>query len=183
MKTILVSNGPVVKSREAGDLIESFDTIVRFNNFETRGYEKYVGKRTDIWATRICESIQRRNSRNFPRIIGVVNWCIYTDAINNLVPRFLAQYPQTELILAEQSRSYSERFGYNKNKNWLSVGMITLMHLIEEEGISPVYVYGFAGDTTTHYFPKNPRDPQFHNWETERKYLGQLIDQGKVVCV
>jgi len=50
-KVIIVSNSPVVLDKELGDKIDSFDTIIRINDFEIDGYEKHVGTRTDIWAS------------------------------------------------------------------------------------------------------------------------------------
>lgn len=48
---IIVSNSPIVLDKELGDKIDSFDTVIRINDFEIDGYEKYVGTKTDIWAS------------------------------------------------------------------------------------------------------------------------------------
>ena len=51
---LLIGNGPAALSKEIGQAIDNFDgLVVRFNNYKTEGYEKYVGTRTDIWVT--CE--------------------------------------------------------------------------------------------------------------------------------
>lgn len=46
---IAIGNGPSATSWEAGDLIDSFDIVIRFNNYEIDGYEKYVGTKTTHW--------------------------------------------------------------------------------------------------------------------------------------
>jgi len=51
MNVIFVSNSPVVLDKELGKKIDSFDIVIRCNDFEIDGYEKYVGTKTDIWAS------------------------------------------------------------------------------------------------------------------------------------
>jgi 2-polyprenyl-3-methyl-5-hydroxy-6-metoxy-1,4-benzoquinol methylase len=49
-KALLIGNGPSALARKAGKEVDSFDgVIVRFNNYTTKGFEEYVGSRTDIW--------------------------------------------------------------------------------------------------------------------------------------
>ena len=50
-KVIIIGNSPSILNKERGDLIESFDIIIRINKCATKGFEKYIGNRTDIWAT------------------------------------------------------------------------------------------------------------------------------------
>ena len=45
---IIVCNGESVLLREFGFLINSFDFVVRMGNFKIKGFEKYVGTKTDI---------------------------------------------------------------------------------------------------------------------------------------
>jgi len=48
---IIVGNSPSVLSEEYGSVIDSYDIVIRVNKCVTRGYEKFIGKKTDIWAT------------------------------------------------------------------------------------------------------------------------------------
>jgi len=55
MNIIIVGNSPDLLQQKNGELIDSFDYVLRMNEFETDGFEDYVGARTDIygvaWAT------------------------------------------------------------------------------------------------------------------------------------
>lgn len=51
LKIIVIANGPNALDYEAGELIDSFDIIIRMNCFQIEGYEQYIGSRTDIWVT------------------------------------------------------------------------------------------------------------------------------------
>jgi hypothetical protein len=52
MRYLLIGNGPSALAFPVGASVDAFDgKVVRFNHYLTKGYEKFVGKRTDIWAT------------------------------------------------------------------------------------------------------------------------------------
>lgn len=182
-ETILIGNGPSVLKREMGETIDSFGTIVRFNNFEIKDYEKYVGTRTDIWATRICQSIKPRTEEefdSFDEIIGIVNKCLFTKTIERLVPQFLTKVPHATVIHAEQCAKYSQMFNYDFNKNWLSVGMIIILYMLDMEYADKLYLYGFGGSNKKHYFKLNPKDPKFHDFTKEAKHIHSLMKQDKI---
>jgi hypothetical protein len=48
---IIVGNGSSLLNSNNGHKIDSFNTVVRFNSFKIKGFEKDVGTRTDIWFT------------------------------------------------------------------------------------------------------------------------------------
>lgn len=63
---ILVGNGISSGKYEYGDLIDSYDTVVRFNWYQTKGREKYVGSKTDIWFTSFFDPVKvKQNNRIF----------------------------------------------------------------------------------------------------------------------
>ena len=175
---VLVGNGNVVLQNEMGNFIDSFDTVVRFNNFETTKYERFVGSKTDVWSTRLCATIKPR-TETFKEVIGVVNWCKYTQAIEARIPLFLQEYPKATIIHSEQSKQYSKIFGYDPTSNWLSVGMITILHLLDY-GYEKLHLYGFGGNPQKHYFPLSPRDPHFHKFDKESDYIKKLEKLGKI---
>ena len=50
-KVIIVGNSPTVLNNELGDYIDSHDIVIRINKCTTKGFEKYIGSKIDIWAT------------------------------------------------------------------------------------------------------------------------------------
>lgn len=181
MKTIcLVGNGNQILKYQLGKIIDKFDIVVRFNNFKIDSYEEYVGTKTDWWATRICSTIKTRNPSDFSRILGICNWCKFTPGIVPLIPSFIRQYPKLELIDFNKCKKYNKFFGYQYNKNWLSVGLITLLYLLETE-TRPIYIAGFGGDPSQHYFKQQPQDFKYHNFTKENQYVEDLVDAGKII--
>lgn len=68
---ILIGNGPSVKKHEFGDLIDSYETVVRFNWYHIDGYEKYVGTKTDVWFTSVFDPIRAKGDHD----IFEHSWC------------------------------------------------------------------------------------------------------------
>lgn len=55
MTVLLIGNGSSVLEEELGEKIDNFNgTVVRMNSYQTKGFEKQVGTRTDVWFTCVC---------------------------------------------------------------------------------------------------------------------------------
>ena len=50
-KVIFIGNSPTVLNKQLGNKIDEYDIVIRCNDFEIEGYEKYVGTKTNIWST------------------------------------------------------------------------------------------------------------------------------------
>ena len=61
-KVIVVGNSTSILKKEYGEIIDSYDIVIRVNRCITQGYEKYIGKKIDIWATTRTDSIKSRKS-------------------------------------------------------------------------------------------------------------------------
>ncbi len=48
---ILVGNGPSILKQEQGQQIDSFDEVIRFNNYHIEGFERHTGAKTTLWGT------------------------------------------------------------------------------------------------------------------------------------
>ena len=46
---IVVGNGESLRDSGLGSVIDSYETVVRFNHFKTKGFEKDVGTKTSVW--------------------------------------------------------------------------------------------------------------------------------------
>lgn len=117
MKVFVIGNGPSALNTPLGEEIDNADVVVRINDFQTKGYEKFVGSKTDILFTcRLNEYLD--NLHTFKEVIvcllmnpldGVhipqsllesenISKIIDWDYINKLTPRLsLAEncYPST----------------------------------------------------------------------------------------
>lgn len=55
-KIAIVGNSPSLKDSKLGNLIDTYDYIIRVNNYNIVGYEQNVGTRVDLWATAASRS-------------------------------------------------------------------------------------------------------------------------------
>ena len=128
MKVILVGNGTSVLDHEYGCVIDSFDMVVRFNDFRIQGFEKNVGKKTDCWFT--CEDQHIEEIGSFKKVV-LHTW----------------QYDRSAFI-----KEFSKRGKFEITKkedvdkipvacNFPSTGLIAIHHFIREVGY--VTITGF----------------------------------------
>ncbi len=179
---ILVGNGPIVCNYDIGDKIDQFDKVVRFNNFETKNYEKHVGTKIDLWSMRVCFTIKYKKLESKPIVVGFINYCKYTPQIisEHLQPwkgRFVEYNPQ--VIGPEFAQSYSRIFKYDPQNTWFSVGMLTIFMLLGL-GVQKLTIHGFGGDPSKHYFDLPPQNYTGHNFRIERKIIEYLHRKGKL---
>ena len=57
---LIVGNGPSASQSDLGQEIDRFDTVVRINNYVTKGLESKVGSRTDIWVNGANQGLKKR---------------------------------------------------------------------------------------------------------------------------
>jgi len=50
---VLVGSSGELLSKNLGATIDTFEHVVRFNSYEVKGYEKYVGSKEKIWAVNL----------------------------------------------------------------------------------------------------------------------------------
>src|SRR5690606_31863547 len=106
-----VGNGPSILNVEAGKKIDSYDCVIRFNNFRVRDFEKNVGERTDVWVTRVDDTIKYREEK-FIRSYGIINHCKRTGYMQSWIPDFKDKYSEMEIIDVDQVRHYADRFRF-----------------------------------------------------------------------
>ena len=47
-KCAVISNSPLLLEKNYGELIDSYDVVFRCNRTQINGYEKHIGRKTDI---------------------------------------------------------------------------------------------------------------------------------------
>lgn len=60
-RTLIIGNSPKVLEYDFGEIIDSFDTIIRINDYTLEGYENQLGTRTDIWFTGAAKVARKRS--------------------------------------------------------------------------------------------------------------------------
>lgn len=170
-RALLIGNGPSVLDYDAGELIDSFNGFVcRFNHCPTKGREKQIGTRTDIWFT--------TGPNPLGKSLGQVATVYHTwskDKRDN-------GYAQVQAVLGED-----KALGYvfehaianaqlAAGVDWPSTGLIVAVYMVESGNL--VCIHGF--DHSTKQYAFNQADHKNHDWDAERAWFDRMIEQGKI---
>ncbi len=181
-KTIaIVGNGPSETGKNKGAEIDKHDIVIRFNNYETKGFEQDYGTRTDIWCCNLNHDIQNRQEKYkmvvLPEDIShkfVSKSEIFYDALKN--GSIIYTYGAKELDGLNEVFYEQPTFGLR-----LIYG---LSKLFPDFKNIDFYGFNFCKDNydtyTTHYFKSRNKDyEKLHNLTAETEYLLTLISDMK----
>lgn len=182
-KVVLVGNGPGVLAHEMGSVIDSFDEVVRFNNFTLEGFEKHTGGKTTLWSAffRKCDEVVRH-----PRV--------FCPAENQVPPAScaevynLAAYFYNRTRQAAQTRAFWAS-GLEREVEPLlaSSGLQVASYLLEVVGVKRLHLVGFdhfskVRSSQHHYWLKQAFGaPKEHAGEVEGVMFDELKNAGRVV--
>lgn len=161
---ILIGNGPSVLKYEFGKLIDKHTDVVRFNNFFTVSYEKYVGQKTTIWVRNNTQSVLDR-SESFEQVI--------------LCRR--PTEPNEKPYHTDVIKNWHEKFEL-PNEKWLSTGFMSILHFLETYPVVYIHGFDFFKSETHHYFQSTSSNKR-HDGYFESNYVSNLIKSGKVITL
>lgn len=187
----IVGNGRSVLSQSAGPAVDKFETVLRFNEFQTSGFEKHVGTKTSVWVLSdwtIVKLINKYPDRSMPvlcavpyRFMGKPYYATRRAEVEaQLTP---AQRKRVSFIAMETARELIE--GRNFGDRWPSSGLLTIMHMLSAQEHKRVYVHGFDFfkeiDGKIHYM-EDTHTANHHAAEEER-ICSEFMRQGRVKFV
>lgn len=181
-KILLVGNGPSVLQHEVGYLIDMYETVVRFNNFQIKGYEQYVGQRTTIIARRACDDVRLHPADTFDNMLCFVTYCRWTDGMLQVARQVKSHYgDKCEIIGWQKCKQISQQVGLrHPHEEWASIGILAIGLLAERYGADKLVVHGFDGlnaqgqNEVLHYFDMPPKDAKYHAGIKEVEFIKKL---------
>lgn len=178
MEILLVGNSKSLLWNEHGEFIDSHPIIVRFNNYETKGYEKHVGSKTDWWCMRACDDVKLAGKKEgVDRAFTFVTFCKYVSGMIRVSwAQKAALGDKLEIVDQMACALYAKDMGYyienfDYLNEWPSIGALAISHFTSL-GHS-IKLIGFSFEES-HYFNKPPKDGCYHKWEKEAAYVRQL---------
>ena len=166
---LLVGNGPSCLNKEYGDLIDSYQTVVRFNDFVINGYEKYVGSKTDVWVK--TKKSNKYNKNDFkhkyyvhPRVLKSTD-----DDLQKLKERGY------EIIPLHFHDTIDKLI---KGNLWATTGLVMVYHFIHK-GLE-VTIHGFDFfENGVHYYEDRSKMVG-HRPDIEKDIITDLIKNKKI---
>lgn len=174
MNCIIVGNSPDILGKNKGKLIDSFDRIVRINDFETLGYEDDIGSKTHIWVT---NGSKFRKPRDFSKFSDVI---ISSPCFDRSVPGITHYIP---LNIIEYANSiFRGKFG-GRIDQVPTTGLYTCIYF--SELYKTVSIFGLNGlGNMSHYYDSNYyMDLSHHSRDIELKMYEYFVDLKKFIPI
>ena len=156
-KVILVGNGSSILDKELGEEIDSFDNVVRFNSFTTKGYEKYTGAKTDTWFT--CMGKHKENMDSFKNVISH-SW----ESKENC--RLYDELISRRKDVTKINNDFIDYHGLVSP----STGLIAIMHYLKEYEVIWIHGFDWWERDKHHYADDEPRG-DIHNPKKEYEII------------
>lgn len=150
VKTILVGNGGSLASLSLGNHIDSFDRVIRFNEYRTKGFEHQVGTKTDLVIVNegYLKGQLKLEDPTKPVMLSVpwykrTEGCLWSRLFYN-----------TNLLINSESSCRRICHYYRDANYWPSTGLLALAHFLE---LGPCDVLGLDHFIfhQHHYFDNN----------------------------
>lgn len=155
----VVGNGPQELGKGKGYEIDSHDIVIRFNNFNTNGFEKDYGSKTDIFIRNA--SIELKDvDRQFNKI------CVWEpDFYHFIIPQYILDRLYADIFKNKFQTTYLNYEMHNipkiesDIKTNLTSGTLIIYFLFKINKISINDIYGFSfikndyDSNSYHYYP------------------------------
>ena len=164
---VVMGNGRSVLQDTAGPAIDSFNTVVRFNDYQLDGFTQHVGSKTSLWVMSdytCAKLLSKYPERTVPVLIAIPYRFMgkpYYHARRKEVEEMLAEMLPDEalqrvsFVAAETAQHLIETYSFGDR--WPSSGLLTLWHFLGEH--EPLYLHGFDFfkeiDGKIHYMEDN----------------------------
>tara|TARA_B100000614_G_scaffold262903_1_gene299955 strand:- start:115056 stop:117086 length:2031 start_codon:yes stop_codon:yes gene_type:complete len=186
MRYLLIGNGPSVLDQELGTVIDDFDgLVVRFNDYRTNGWERYVGSRTDVWWTTIFYPHPQKLNATYREVSFV---SMKSGARRNDYESLKEHFPSLNWIVKHKVfEEIGEQFRHLSESEASSTGAVCAAYLLAQG--HEVWLHGFDcfdPNTLHHYyftanaFNDNQKKICSHNHEYEKKFFDNIRLSDKV---
>lgn len=174
-KIILIGNGPSVLDHKNGSKIDSFDIVVRFNNFKIENYEEYVGKKTNYWFT--WSDFHEKHNFDIDRIY-FHSWTKNKEKDKNYI-KMQNKYPNIRIVQCEvlpEIRLEVPEYPHNS----FSTGLIATHLMLKEH--QKIYICGFDWwqKRERHHYSDDAQAGTLHHPKLEYQYFKKFIDLDKI---
>ena len=188
-KSILViGNGESILEKRLQKKIDSFNTIVRINNYIIKDFELFVGTKTDIWFNGANSKLVSPIIMPKKVVVAPPSEIIikHQENLKHYIARRVGQdYNNLTLLTLEEIRRYEAEVGSKR----LTTGLYAIKWALNN--FKKVYIHGFDFfiNSKAHYYDsklmnfvnnKILNKGHKHNNEHERDYVEKLINNKEI---
>ena len=199
-KIILVANAEYDKFKLMGSKIDSFEEVVKFNRFVTGPYEKHLGSKCTMWVCNrklvlgktpfgyYCHDNWLSKKRQHPELKKclMLTYIETKEELKELTEwadkdEFL-EVADTVSAMSYTQEKWNQLISSDKMKK-PSTGLLSIVYFTQLYDV--VYLYNFDHGATVHYWGNHGKADQpkaaSHDWSFDKRVVGELVKEGKVV--
>ncbi|WP_439412924.1 glycosyltransferase family 29 protein [Enterobacter ludwigii] len=187
-RVAVVGNGPSELGAGRGREIDGYDIVVRFNNYDTRGFEGDYGVKTDVWVRGGGgDVIDREDISRYDLVIWEPDYehhpvdCNHLDVLQRHIQSNSSKCCYFDF---ENHHSLRERSGIA----FPSTGLIAVWVISRIVGVENIGLYGFsfkeenARNINEHYFgdrtvAESRERAKTHDMQAESAFLHELMSR------
>lgn len=186
---IIIGSAPSVLEYNCGGIIDSFKEVVRINDFEIKGYEKYVGTKTTVWGR---SNSNRTKDRDIDDSILVL---FASPAWNfKTVKEKMKIYRNSDCVSINDSLHLEGELGLmgrsyriGGKRGWPSTGLLIIYYFLKE--YKTVYIHGFDFFKDVKGYPRHyynnkekmlPQTLRNHNGKEEEKWVIKKVKEKRI---
>ncbi len=194
LKVLVLGNAPSVLNRDLGPKIDTFDVVIRVNNFRIKGFEKHVGTKTTYALISPACMPSEELSKLSPGSVFVLGANLRDD-YQKIKTRLTDQKrgchvvppPSNVLNSALYVDAMKIEMDFDLSQTqWPSTGIVAVQWAKDRHGkAADVFVHGFDfysdnRSTLTRYFNVTTKPDGKHDFDREKEYMMRLLDRGLI---
>lgn len=186
---LIIANGRSVLSQELESIVHKFPVIGRINNYQVSGFEKYIGKRTDIWFNGANQNLKKRVEKPEKIVVLIPQQILLGkgDAIHRRICKRLAvKKKDYELVPRETMIKYESMANIKR----LTTGSSAILWGLDNFEKVIIHGFDFFIDSKKHYNENKVKNfliksgfyqyGKKHDMEGEKFFIERLLEKGKL---
>ena len=185
---LIIGNGESVLNNKLQDKINAFDIVLRINNYQTTGYEEFLGTKTDIWFNGANSKLTI--PKDIPgRVVVAIPSRVFLKYKENILPyvskRLNMENEKFLLIPKDDILNYEGIVGHTR----LTTGLYAIMWTLKN--YEDIYIHGFDFfiNSKSHYYDSKIMNfvnenilnkGHKHDNRKEYDFVNSLIDRNKI---
>jgi hypothetical protein len=177
----LVGNGPSVLKAEHGSRIDTFPEVIRFNAYQTAGFEKHSGTKTTLWS---CYGANKIPATQPDKIIYLYGDNPTPHHPNTPVWRLPISFYHT---LRSRVHAVSDWSAEAKARLQPSSGLMAAIWCLEMLNVQRLHFIGLdhfdRSQTWQHHYyaPNRYTAPREHDGQAEARLLSKYAQSGQLI--
>ena len=188
-RILIIANGESILNNDYGEFIDKHPLVARINNYQTKGFEKQIGSKTDIWLNGANSKLKLQSAKYSEIIVLMPSQVILkkeADLNGHVSKRLKLDKEQYTTVSLSNIQNFENQVGYNR----LTTGLYSILWALKNYNEVIIHGFDFFQESKAHYYDnslsklliKNNiiKKGQKHNNILEKQFVNNLISDNKI---